>query len=278
MSHFFKINNERNILRKLAENSFRSIDEGLYDLDFDRSHDTLDLTNDIYAMNKIRKIPIITEVKLASPSKGQIVSNEKMDLIDTTKQMVKGGAVGISVLTQKYLFNGSIDNFVTIRKNVSIPMLMKDIIVSENQIDCAKKIGADYILLIKTIFDKDLAEGSIEKFSEYSHNKGLNILYEVHSEDEFKEILDFKSEKKDLVGINNRNLDTLKIDLKITEKLLAKYDKGRKLIVSESGIEKIEQIRYLKNAGADAFLIGTSIMENNKNIELKVKELVNSLN
>lgn len=278
MSRFFTINNERNILRKLVENSFRSIDEGLYDLNSDRSHDSLDLTNDIYAMNQIKKIPIITEVKLASPSKGEIVSNEKVDLIDTTQQMVKGGAIGISVLTQKYLFNGSIDNFVTIRKNVSIPMLMKDIIVSETQIDCAKKIGADYILLIKTIFDKDLAEGSIEKFSEYSHNKGLNVLYEVHSEDEFKEILEFKSEKKDLVGINNRNLDTLKIDLKITEKLLAKKDKGKKLIVSESGIEKIEHIRYLKNAGADAFLIGTSIMENNQNIEFKVKELVNSLN
>lgn len=278
MSRFFTINNERNILRKLVENSFRSIDEGLYDLNSDRSHDSLDLTNDIYAMNQIKKIPIITEVKLASPSKGEIVSNEKVDLIDTTQQMVKGGALGISVLTQKYLFNGSIDNFVTIRKNVSIPMLMKDIIVSETQIDCAKKIGADYILLIKTIFDKDLAEGSIEKFSEYSHNKGLNVLYEVHSEDEFKEILEFKSEKKDLVGINNRNLDTLKIDLKITEKLLAKKDKGKKLIVSESGIEKIEHIRYLKNAGADAFLIGTSIMENNQNIEFKVKELVNSLN
>jgi len=278
MSRFFTINNERNILRKLVENSFRSIDEGLYDLNSDRSHDSLDLTNDIYTMNQIKKIPIITEVKLASPSKGEIVSNEKVDLIDTTQQMVKGGAIGISVLTQKYLFNGSINNFVTIRKNVSIPMLMKDIIVSETQIDCAKKIGADYILLIKTIFDKDLAEGSIEKFSEYSHNKGLNVLYEVHSEDEFKEILEFKSEKKDLVGINNRNLDTLKIDLKITEKLLAKKDKGKKLIVSESGIEKIEHIRYLKNAGADAFLIGTSIMENNQNIEFKVKELVNSQN
>lgn len=278
LSRFFSVDNERNMLKKLVENSFRSIDEGLYDLDFDRPHDALDLTNDIRIMKNIKKIPIIGEVKLASPSKGQIIETKNVDLIYIAKQMVKGGAVAISVLTQKYLFNGSINNFVTVRKNVSIPMLMKDIIVSETQIDCAKKIGADYILLIKTIFDKDLTEGSIEKFSEYSHKKGLNILYEVHTEDEFKEILDFKIEKKDLIGINNRSLATLKIDLKITENLLTKRDKGRNLIVSESGIEKIEQIRYLKNVGADAFLIGTSLMEKNQNIVFKLMELVNSMN
>jgi indole-3-glycerol phosphate synthase len=268
------------MLKKLVENSFRAIDEGLYDLDLDvdRRHDAMDLTNDIRIMNRIKKIPIITEVKLSSPSKGKIVENENVDLINTSNEMIKGGAVAISVLTQKYLFNGSVDNFMTIRKNVSIPMLMKDIIVSENQIDCAKEIGADYILLIKTIFDKDLAEGSLEKFSDYSHKKGLNILYEVHTEDEFKDILDFQIEKKDLIGINNRSLNTLKIDLKITENLLAKKQKGRNLIVSESGIEKADQIRYLKNAGADAFLIGTSIMEKNQNIGFKVMELVNSMN
>jgi indole-3-glycerol phosphate synthase len=149
--------------------------------------------------------------------------------------------------------------------------------VSENQIDCAKKIGADYVLLIKTVFDKNLAEASIEKFSEYSHRKGLNILYEVHSDDEFKEILDFKVRRNDLIGINNRNLNNLKIDLKTTENLLKKHEKGSNLIVSESGIENTEHIRYLKKAGADVFLIGTSIMEKVENISSKVKELVNSM-
>jgi indole-3-glycerol phosphate synthase len=226
-------------------------------------------------MINIRKIPIITEVKFSSPSKGIIVHSKNVNPVDIANQMISGGAVGLSVLTQKYFFNGSVNNFTVIRKNASVPMLMKDIIVSENQIDCAKKIGADYVLLIKTVFDKNLAEASIEKFSEYSHRKGLNILYEVHLENEFKEILDFKLGRNDLIGINNRNLDNLKIDLKTTENLLKKYDKGSNLIVSESGIENTEQIRYLKKAGADAFLIGTSIMENHENISSKVKELVN---
>lgn len=276
MSRFFSSNSELDLIKKLVENSFRSIDEGMYDvINFDRTHDVMSLTNNIHYMINIRKVPIITEVKFSSPSKGNIVDSQKVNPVDIANQMISGGAVGLSVLTQKYFFNGSVNNFTVIRKNASIPMLMKDIIVSENQIDCAKKIGADYVLLIKTVFDKNLAEGSIEKFSEYSRRKGLNVLYEVHLENEFKEILDFKVGRNDLIGINNRNLDNLKIDLKTTENLLKKYDKGSNLIVSESGIENTEQIRYLKKAGADAFLIGTSIMENHENISSKVKELVN---
>lgn len=276
MSRFFSPDSESNLIEKLVKNSFRSIDEGLYEVaNLDRTHDAMSLTNNIRSMINKRKIPIITEVKFSSPSKGSIVDSQKVNPVNIANQMIRGGAIGLSVLTQKYFFNGSVNNFIVIRKNASVPMLMKDIIVSENQIDCAKKIGADYVLLIKTVFDKNLSEGSIEKFSEYSHRKGLNVLYEVHLENEFKEILDFKVGRNDLIGINNRNLYNLKIDLKTTENLLKKYDKGSNLIVSESGIENTEQIRYLKKAGADAFLIGTSIMENHDNISSKVKELVN---
>lgn len=276
MSRFFSPDSESNLIEKLVKNSFRSIDEGLYEVaNLDRTHDAMSLTNNIRSMINKRKIPIITEVKFSSPSKGSIVDSQNVNPVNIANQMIRGGAIGLSVLTQKYFFNGSVNNFIVIRKNASVPMLMKDIIVSENQIDCAKKIGADYVLLIKTVFDKNLSEGSIEKFSEYSHRKGLNVLYEVHLENEFKEILDFKVGRNDLIGINNRNLYNLKIDLKTTENLLKKYDKGSNLIVSESGIENTEQIRYLKKAGADAFLIGTSIMENHDNISSKVKELVN---
>ena len=276
MSRFFSPDSESNLIEKLVKNSFRSIDEGLYEVaNLDRTHDAMSLTNNIRSMINKRKIPIITEVKFSSPSKGSIVDSQKVNPVNIANQMIRGGAIGLSVLTQKYFFNGSVNNFIVIRKNASVPMLMKDIIVSENQIDCAKKIGADYVLLIKTVFDKNLAEGSMEKFSEYSRRKGLNVLYEVHLENEFKDILDFKMGRNDLIGINNRNLDNLEIDLKTTENLLKKYDKRSNLIVSESGIENTEQIRYLKKAGADAFLIGTSIMENHENISSKVKELVN---
>jgi indole-3-glycerol phosphate synthase len=275
MSKFFSSNSE-NLVKSLVENSYKSIDEGLYNItNIDYSHEALNLKKNILDLKGKNKIPIITEIKFSSPSKGVIMNRENANLLSISREMIKSGAVGLSVLTQKYLFNGSLNNFVIIRNDTSIPMLMKDIIVSEIQLDCAKKIGADYILLIKTIFDKNFAEGDLDKFVNYAHKKGLNILFEVHHEDEFNEILKFNLDKKDLIGINNRNLDNLKIDLQTTEKLLKKYDKGKNIIVSESGINNSDQIKQLKNAGADAFLIGTSIMEENKQIAIKIKELVN---
>ena len=274
-SKFFPSNSE-NMVKSLVENSFKSIDEGLYNItNIDYSHEALNLKKNILDLKAKNKTPIITEIKFSSPSKGVIMNREGADLLNISREMIKAGAAGLSVLTQKYLFNGSLNNFVMIRKDTSIPMLMKDIIVSEIQLDCAKKIGADYILLIMNIFDKNLAEGDLDKFVRYAHKKGLNILFEVHHEDEFNEILKVNLEKNDLIGINNRNLNNLKIDLEITEKLLKKFDKGKKVIVSESGINNSNQIKQLKNAGADAFLIGTSIMEKNKQIAIKIKELVN---
>ena len=205
------------------------------------------------------------------------MKREEADLLSISRDMIKGGAAGLSVLTQKYLFNGSLTNFIVIRQDTPIPMLMKDIIVSEIQLDCAKKIGADYILLIMSIFDKNLAEGDLDRFVKYAHKKGLNILFEVHHEQEFSEILKFNLGKTDLIGINNRNLDNLKIDLQITENLLKKFTKGNNVIVSESGIDNSNQIMQLKKAGADAFLIGTSIMEKREQITGKIKELVNPI-
>jgi indole-3-glycerol phosphate synthase len=205
------------------------------------------------------------------------MKREEADLLSISRDMIIGGAAGLSVLTQKYLFNGSLTNFIVIRQDTPIPMLMKDIIVSEIQLDCAKKIGADYILLIMSIFDKNLAEGDLDRFVKYAHKKGLNILFEVHHEQEFSEILKFNLGKTDLIGINNRNLDNLKIDLQITENLLKKFNKGNNVIVSESGIDNSNQIMQLKKAGADAFLIGTSIMEKREQITGKIKELVNPI-
>jgi indole-3-glycerol phosphate synthase len=266
------------MIRRLVKNSFKSIDEGLYYLrDIDYSHEPFKLKKNILDIKTKNKIPLITEIKFSSPSKGIIMNKDNVDLLRISREMTEGGAAGLSVLTQKYLFNGSLSNFIMIRQDTSIPMLMKDIIVSEIQLECAKKIGADYILLIMSIFDKNLAEGDLDRFVNYAHKKDLNILFEVHHENEFKEILKYNLGKEDLIGINNRNLDNLKIDLQTTEKLLKKFNKGKNVIISESGIANSNQIEQLKKAGADAFLIGTSIMENNKQIATKIKELVNPI-
>jgi indole-3-glycerol phosphate synthase len=255
-------------LKTLADNSYKAINEGLYDADkydYD-SHSVISLKKIITTCNHI---PIISEIKFASPSKGRILDKSKINPDDLAIQMTNSGSVGISVLTQPYLFDGSIHNLASIRKSVDLPLLMKDIIVSDIQIDAAKKIGADSVLLIKSLFDKGFTEGSLEKFSDYAMKKGLEVITEVHSEDEFGEVL---KNKKQLIGINNRNLNTLEVDINVTIALLQKFDKQNNIIISESGISKSDEITKLRSIGADAFLVGTSIMESG-NVFEKIREL-----
>lgn len=256
-------------LKRLVDNSYKAIDQGVYETKQLFTHDTISLRK---AIALCAHAPLITEVKFSSPSQGKIRS--KTEPAEIAKTMVDSGAVGISVLTQPSLFDGSIEYLATIRKVLPrIPVLMKDIIVSTVQIDAGKKVGADCVLLIKSIFDHDLAEEGMEKLLEYAKNRGLEVLVEVHTEKEFAEVL---KAKNDLVGINNRNLDNLLVDITNTEKLLKRFDKGKSLIISESGIMSPEDIQYLKSAGADAFLVGTSIMQTS-DIGAKISELYYAL-
>ena len=261
-------------LKVLADNSYRSISEGRYDVEkeYQLSHEPLSIRKSIL---RCSHAPLITEVKLSSPTEGNLrASLDETNIASAAQEMADNGAVALSVLTQPHLFSGSIKHLSAIRKCVSVPILMKDVIVSEVQIQSAKKIGADCILLIKSVFDSDLAEGSMEKFSAQARAKGLSTLVEVHSENEFKEVLE-ESANYDLIGINNRDLNTLEVDLDVTRRLLKKYDKGKNIIVSESGIKLPNQIVFLKEAGADAFLIGTGIIKSG-NISSKVRELYQS--
>jgi indole-3-glycerol phosphate synthase len=261
-------------LKVLADNSYRSISEGRYDVEkeYQLSHEPLSIRKSIL---RCSHAPLITEVKLSSPTEGDLsASLDETNIASAAQEMADNGAVALSVLTQPHLFSGSIKHLSAIRKCISVPILMKDVIVSEVQIQSAKKIGADCILLIKSVFDSDLAEGSMEKFSAQARAKGLSTLVEVHSENEFKEVLE-ESANYDLIGINNRDLNTLEVDLDVTRRLLEKYDKGKNIIVSESGIKLPNQIVFLKEAGADAFLIGTGIIKSG-NISSKVRELYQS--
>jgi len=190
--------------------------------------------------------------------------------------MEKAHSSGISILTQPFLFNGSIIHILKARKKTILPILMKDIIVSDVQITTAKEIGADCILLIKTIFDKSMTEGSLEKFSGFAKKLGLQVIVETHSVDEFKEAVKLNSAREklfDIIGINNRNLDTLKIDLDVTKTILSSCEKYGNVILSESGIYSKKDIQFLKEWGADAFLIGTSLMENITDLEKEINEL-----
>jgi len=254
-----------NILRKLVNNSQIAIDDGVYDVDGDFEQSSKDFKQ-IIKTNQ--HATLLTEIKFASPSLGKIRTLTNPASI--AKQMVAGGARALSVLTQPHLFHGSPEYFMKVRSAVNVPLLMKDIMIDKIQIDAARKIGADYMLVIQSIFDQKFVS-DIDEFIDYGHKQGLEILLEVHTKDEFVNALKTKA---DIIGINNRNLDTLEIDLKTTELVLDGYDKSR-IILSESGINTVEDIQYLKKCGADAFLIGSSIMKSD-NIEEQVKKLVNA--
>ena len=272
MSRFLKT---QHYLNKLAENSYKAIDEGVYNsAKYDYGgHESISMRKSILSCPHA---PLITEIKFASPSKGRIVDISKIVTSspnDIASNMVGSGAVGLSIVTQPYLFKGSPEYLGMIRKNVGVPLLMKDIIVSDIQIDSAKKMGADCILLIKSIFDSNLAEGSIEKFADYANKKRVQVVFEVHEEQEFREVLkSFIDTRQNLIGINNRNLNDLNVDIATTMNLLKKFDKQKHIIITESGISSANEIQQLKKAGADAFLIGTSIMESS-DMASKLSEL-----
>ena len=254
-----------NILRKLVNNSQMAIDDGVYDVEADLEKSSKDFKQ-IIKTNQ--HATLLTEIKFASPSLGKI--RTLIDPASIAKKMVSGGAKALSVLTQPHLFHGSPEYFMKVRQAVDVPLLMKDIMIDKIQIDTAKKIGADYMLVIQSLFDQKFVS-DIDEFIDYGHKQGLEILLEVHTKDEFTNALKTKA---DIIGVNNRNLDTLEIDLKTTELVLDGYEKSR-IILSESGINTVEDIQYLKNSGADAFLIGSSIMKSD-NIEEQVKKLVNA--
>ncbi len=266
----------KSVLKTLVKNSYKSIDDGAYELKNDlnfENHTNINLNKNL---KNCKHVPLITELKFASPSKGLILNNNNLNLETLITEMELAYSSGISILTQPILFNGSIDYILKVRKKTRLPILMKDIIVSDVQIKIARTIGADSILLIKTIFDKNMAEGSLEKFSEYAKKIGLQVVVETHSIDEFEEVIKLNKEKHqlfDIIGINNRNLDTLEIDLDVTKNILLSADKYDNIILSESGIYSKKDILYLKESGADAFLIGTSLMENINNLGRKIKEL-----
>lgn len=254
-----------NILRKLVSNSQTAIDEGVYDVDAKLQKSKIDFLQIIKSNNHAT---LLTEVKFSSPSLGKI--RTLSDPVSIAKQMIAGGAQALSVLTQPHMFNGSPEYFMQVRQAVNVPLLMKDIMIDTIQIDAAEKIGADYMLVIQSLFDQGFLK-EIDEFIKYGHRKGLKVLLEVHTKQEFQNALKTES---DLIGINNRNLDTLEIDLKTTERVLEGYKKTRP-ILSESGIETPEDIQYLKKCGADAFLIGSSIMKSD-NIKEHVRRLVNA--
>lgn len=200
---------------------------------------------------------IIGEIKYSSPTEGKITDRS---LLNLTTEMQEVDA--ISVLTEKNYFNGSIEYLDKIKNLINVPILRKDFIYNKKQLYQTKKHKADAILLITSILDNKLDE-----FVKISQNIGLEPLVEIKNQEELKKAL--KTSAK-IIGINNRDLDTLEINLSKTKKLAPRIPKD-KIIISESGIRNKKDIKELKSY-CNAFLVGTALMKSN-NLTKKVEEL-----
>ncbi|UOQ87209.1 indole-3-glycerol phosphate synthase TrpC [Gracilibacillus salinarum] len=194
---------------------------------------------------------IIAEMKRASPSKGLI--NDGVDPAEQGSLYEKCGAGAISVLTDTPFFQGKMEDMQAVREAVSIPVLNKDFIIDEIQIDRAYDAGANLILLIAAA----LPEGRLATLYQYAANKGLEILFEVHNEEELKVAQKIGAS---IIGINNRDLKTFEVDLAITEKLAERIDTSKTLVISESGMKEKADVERVRNAGARGILVGETMM------------------
>ncbi len=209
-------------------------------------------------------IALIAEVKKASPSAGIICHD--FDPIRIAQEYEAAGASCLSVLTDEQFFQGSLDYLKQIRAAVKIPLLRKDFIIDERQILEAIEWGADAILLIVAI----LSDEQLKHFHSLASDAGLAALVEVHDEDELERALKIDPQ---LIGVNNRDLKTFKVDLATTEKLAAKMDLKNRVLVGESGINCSADVQRLKRCGAKAILVGESLLKE-KNIGEKIAELL----
>ena len=222
-------------------------------------HRPLDFFN---AIKRSNEISIIAEVKKASPSKGLIRAD--FDPADIGRQYCKAGIQAISVLTEKNFFLGDDENLIKVRQVAPLPVLRKDFIIDLWQVYQSRCIGADAILLIVSILSGDM----LNKMMIVANILGMQCLVEVHDEAEVDMALEAGAK---IIGINNRNLKTFETDLSLTKRLINRIPHDR-AVVSESGIKTADDMKYLKDLGVDAVLIGESLMRA-ESIQAKIDEL-----
>lgn len=212
--------------------------------------------------NRTGRNAIIAEIKCASPSRGIIRRNVDMTMMAGT--LAGRGCVALSVLTEPYFFGGTGQDIARVKSAVHIPVLRKDFIIDERQIAESVVLGADAVLLIAAVLKERLP-----LFVSLAQDYGLEPLVEVHSKSEVESALSTDAE---LIGINNRNLSTLRIDRSTTRLLSDSIRSAGRTIVSESGMLTGDDIREMRPY-CDAFLIGSSIMAHHRP-EKKLEEFV----
>ena len=240
-----------NLRKNFSINSFRDMEF------FDKK--CLSFINEV---DNNKNISIIAEIKKASPSKGII--NNNFNHIKISKEYFSFGVNAVSVLTDKQFFQGDINFLYQIAQYKEAPLLRKDFIIDDFQIFEAKAYGADMILLIC----EALSKNQIKDLSQTALECGLEVLLELHSDDQLIKI-DF--EINNIIGINNRNLTDFKVDLNITKNLASRIP-DEVILVAESGIRTKEDISLFRSSGIDAILVGEFLMKNGS-IQSKLEDL-----
>lgn len=210
------------------------------------------------------KMAVIAEIKKASPSKGVI--REDFNPVEIAKIYEKHGVSAISILTEDRFFQGKNEYLTVVRKICKLPLLRKDFIIDEFQVYETRSLGADIILLIAAILD----DKQLKDFYDLSRELGLNVLLEVHNDEELERALDTGAR---IIGINNRNLKTFEVSLQNTLQLVKNHNLTGKHIISESGIHSRSDIELLHEHGVVGVLIGEAIMKQ-ANIENALSSLL----
>ena len=206
---------------------------------------------------------LIAEIKRSSPSVGVI--KEDIDFQRIASAYGAGGACAISVLTEAHFFKGDLSYLSQVKERTSLPVLQKDFILDPFQIYEGRALGADTILLIASLLDRE----ELKDFVKLARNLQMVPLVEVHNESDLEKTstLDLS-----LIGINNRDLMTLEVDLRTTLRLRKEIPSGTK-VISESGIRSSQDVKLLREAGVDGILVGEVLMRSS-NPTLKIRELL----
>lgn len=242
-----------NLLEKIIERKKEEVERLKEEVESDPyhpMHGEIKRKNMRRFQNALQKKGVIAEIKRKSPSKGDL--NPDLDPVTLAKEYEAGGATAISVLTDFEGFAGTIDDLIAVKKEVRIPVLMKDFIIDPIQIKQAVYAGADAILLIVACLDE-----RTEEFLQMAEDFGIDALVEVITEEELQTVIDCKPH---IIGINNRDLKDFKVDLDRSLKMIEGLPKEC-LKVAESGITSVKEAEDLFKGGFDALLIGETLVK-----------------
>lgn len=215
------------------------------------------------AISDPRRLNLIAEIKKASPSEG--ILRENFQPLRLAALLEYGGAAALSILTETRFFKGRPSYLKTVRQVTQIPILRKDFILDEYQLYESKLLEADAVLLIASL----LTDEELERFLDRAKGLGLQALVEVHAEEDLKKATEAGAE---IIGINNRNLQTLEVDITRAERLLHHIPKPATVVV-ESGLKDHEELMKYKSLGISAFLVGTTLMKA-EDVTNKMQELL----